>query len=168
SSLFQSTFSLQLIDGEFLPPNYKLTPFFFRLRCPLIAYNLYTFNQETLYLWKISKKGKLFYSFLNRKWYIDRLYNEFISQQLLKLGFDFTYKAIDRGIIESFGPFGITNSVKNNATKLQNVQSGYLYHYTFLILLGTTLFLFSITFLVKLSALNFIIFLFVVLFFISK
>ena len=168
ASLFQNPFSFQLIDAEFLPQIYKLTPLFFSFSGALIAYIVYTFNQETLYLWKISKKGKLFYSFLNRKWYIDRLYNEFISQQLLKIGFDFTYKAIDRGIIESFGPFGITNSVKNNANKLQTVQSGYLYHYTFLILLGSTLFLFSITFLVKLSALNFIIFLFIVLFFISK
>jgi NADH-ubiquinone oxidoreductase chain 5 len=168
ASLFQNPFTFQLIDAEFLPHIYKLTPLFFSFSGAILAYIFYTFNQDLLYSWKISKKGQLLYSFLNRKWYIDRIYNEFISQKIMKLGFDFTYKAVDRGIIETFGPFGITNNVKDNANKLQNVQSGYLYHYTFLILIGATLFLFSITFLVKISALNFIIFLFVVLFFLIK
>lgn len=167
-SIFQNPFNFQLIDAEFLPHIYKLLPLFFSFSGAFLAYIFYTFNQNTMYSWKISKQGRILYNFFNRKWYIDRIYNEFVSQQLLKLGFDFTYKAVDRGIIETFGPYGITKNITENANKLQIIQSGYLYHYTFLILIGTTLFLFAITFLVKFSALNFIIFLFLVLFFISK
>lgn len=167
-SIFQNPFNFQLIDAEFLPQIYKLLPLFFSFSGAFLAYIFYTFNQNIMYSWKISKQGRILYNFFNRKWYIDRIYNEFVSQQLLKLGFDFTYKAVDRGIIETFGPYGITKNITENANKLQIIQSGYLYHYTFLILIGTTLLLFAITFLVKFSALNFIIFLFLVLFFISK
>lgn len=168
SSLMQNPFTFQLIDAEFLPHVYKLTPLLFSFTGAILAYVFYTFNQELLYSWKLSQKGKFIYSFFNRKWYIDRIYNEFISQKLLNFGFNFTYKAVDRGIIEVFGPFGLTNTIKNNANKMQAMQSGYLYHYTFLILIGATLFLFSITFLIKLSSLNFVIFLFLVLFFLNK
>ena len=46
------------------------------------------------------------YTFLNRKWFFDKIYNEFISQIILNLSYHTTYKAIDRGIIESVGPYG--------------------------------------------------------------
>jgi len=168
SSIFQNPFSFQFIDAEFLPQIYKLIPLLFSFSGAILAFLFYIVNQNSLYKWKISKKGKLIYTFFNRKWYIDRLYNEFISQQLLKLGFNFTYKSVDRGIIEVFGPYGLTTNISEKADNMQIIQSGYLYHYTFLILIGTTFFLFSITFLVKISALNFIIFLFLVLFFLIK
>ena len=51
-----------------------------------------------------------------------------------------TYKAIDRGIIEMFGPYGISHTVYNVSLKMARVQSGYLYHYATMMMIGIILF----------------------------
>jgi len=50
--------------------------------------------------------GKKVYTFLSRRWLFDRLQNELIGSIILKLGYNTTYKVIDKGIIELFGPKG--------------------------------------------------------------
>jgi hypothetical protein len=50
-----------------------------------------------------------------------------------------TYKAIDRGIIEILGPYGISNTVSEQSRKIGSAQTGYLYHYAFVMLVGVTL-----------------------------
>ena len=47
-----------------------------------------------------------------------------------------TYKAIDRGIIEILGPYGISNTVSEQSRKIGSAQTGYLYHYAFVMLVG--------------------------------
>ena len=46
---------------------------------------------------------------------------------------------VDRGIIEVFGPMGLSLVIMKKASSLSKLQTGYLYHYTFLILTGLTL-----------------------------
>ena len=48
---------------------------------------------------------------------------------------------IDRGIIEILGPMGLTNLISKNAWSLSKLQSGFIYHYTFLILILCTVLL---------------------------
>ena len=48
------------------------------------------------------------YTFLNRKWFFDKVYNEYITQHVLSFGYQTTYKLIDRGLFEFLGPLGIT------------------------------------------------------------
>ena len=133
-AIIQNPFSFQLIDAEFLPHTYKLIPLILSCSGAILAYLLYTFNIEKLYSLKMSTFGLNFYNFFNRKWYFDRFYNEMISQHILNFGFNFSYKNIDRGIIEYFGPYGITNEISQVSKKMLTVQSGFLYHYTFSIL----------------------------------
>ena len=164
-ALIQNPFTFQLVDAEFLPHTYKLIPLILSCSGAILAYFLYTFNFKTLYLIKTSSIGLNFYNFFNRKWYFDRIYNEIITQQILNFGFNFSYKNIDRGIIEYFGPYGITNEISQASKKILNLQSGFLYHYTFSILLGVTLLIFALTFFLKLFSLNlFLLFIFVVFF----
>ena len=96
----------------------------------------YLFLDKFLYYIKISSKGIKFYNFLNRKWFFDKIYNEIISQNLLETGYKLTYKIIDRGIIELFGPLGLSTIIKKNAKQFSNLQSGYIYHYTLLMLVS--------------------------------
>jgi hypothetical protein len=51
---------------------------------------------------------------------------------------------IDRGIIEILGPMGLTNLVGKQSLDLHKLQTGFLYHYAFVILLSVT-FLISLT-----------------------
>ena len=53
---------------------------------------------------KTSLIGKKLNTFFNRKLLLDKIYNEYVSQNILDFGHHFTYKSIDRGLIESLGP----------------------------------------------------------------
>ena len=100
------------------------------------------------------------YNFLKRKWYFDRVYNEFIGQNALNISYYFAYKDVDRGIIEKVGPSGIVQGIRYTVNRINGLQSGQIYHYLFLILFSTVLFVFiSICFSNILVSLNVILFL---------
>ena len=83
--------------------------------------------------------GRKLYNFLNKKWFFDKIYAEFIVQSFLTFSYHISYKIIDRGIIEVLGPMGLSNLVSKKAHSLHKLQTGFLYHYAFLMLVGTTL-----------------------------
>jgi len=57
------------------------------------------------------------------------------------MSYTITYKIVDRGIIEVFGPMGLSSVITKKALYLSNLRTGYLYHYTFFMLTGFTLIL---------------------------
>ena len=69
------------------------------------------------------------------------MYNEYVSQFFFTTSYSITYKVIDRGIIEVFGPMGLSSIITKKASYISKLQTGYLYHYTFFILTGLTLIL---------------------------
>ena len=79
---------------------------------------------------------RFFYNFFNRKWFFDKVYNEFINQFVLKVGYYKTYKLLDRGVVEKLGPFGIMNFFYNNSMKINFLQTGLIYHSALLMLIG--------------------------------
>ena len=52
-----------------------------------------------------------------------------------------SYKIVDRGIFEMLGPSGMSMAIPKTSFNLNKLETGYLYHYTFLILIGSTLLL---------------------------
>jgi NADH:ubiquinone oxidoreductase subunit 5 (subunit L)/multisubunit Na+/H+ antiporter MnhA subunit len=83
--------------------------------------------------------GKKIYNFLNRKWFFDKIYNEYFGQFFFKFGYSISYKFIDRGIFEILGPTGLSSTALKIGSSLHNMQTGYIYHYTLSILIGSTL-----------------------------
>ncbi len=69
---------------------------------------------------------------------IFKVYNEFISQEVLSIGYNTTYKLVDRGLFEFLGPLGITRTVWQNGKLFTGMQTGFVYHYTFVMLAGLT------------------------------
>jgi NADH-ubiquinone oxidoreductase chain 5 len=126
------------IDSEFIPSAFKLFPVFFSLFGAALAFYWYVFHSRFLYKMKTSVSGRSLYNFLNRKWFFDKVYNACIAQLLLKFGYNTTYKIIDRGIFEVFGPAGISIVVPLKSLYLTKLQTNYIYHYTFIILIGVT------------------------------
>lgn len=157
SSIFQNPFLFSLADAEFLDTITKLVPLIFSFSGAFFAYFLYSFDFKGLFALKMSAIGQIVYHFFSRKWFFDRIYNQFVGQQTLRVGLEFTYKQVDRGIIELFGPFGFVNNVRLLSNKLIGMQSGFLYHYTFMILVGVTFLLLIFTLYLKFFALNLII-----------
>ena len=135
----------QMIDAEFLPTFIKLLPVIFSFSGLFSAFYLYFFKFKFLYELKTSNIGLYFYNFLNRKWYFDKIYYEFINQYILKIGYNYSYKMIDKGLIEMFGPYGLVTIFSFLSQQIVLLQTGYIYHYSLLILIST-IFLINVLF----------------------
>ena len=98
-----------------------------------LSFFLYNFQSLILFRLKVSFLGRKIYTFLNKKWFFDKLYNELFGQFFFKFGYTISYKAIDRGTFEIIGPTGLSSVALNIAHKLHKAQTGSLYHYTLLI-----------------------------------
>jgi len=133
--------NMNMIDAEFINHKFKLLPVILSLLGVFSSAMLYSYASSTLFNWKITLIGRKIYNFLNKKWFFDKVYNEYIGQFFFSFGYNVSYKVIDRGIIEIFGPMGLSSFVLTSATKVIKLQSSYIYHYTFLILVGSTLIL---------------------------
>lgn len=77
----------------------------------------------------------LMYKFLKNKWYFDELYDLIFVRPLKRLGY-FLWKTGDGKVIDGFGPDGMTRVVLNVTRRAIAMQSGYLYHYAFAMLVG--------------------------------
>jgi len=148
-----------LTDIEFLQLFYKLLPFFITILGSLVAVFLYFFNMSKYFNLKQNMIFKQILVFLNRKWYFDKYLVEIIGLPILNISYFYNYKDVDRGILEYFGPFGIINNIKDTVFTYKKLQTGYIYHYIFLLILST-FFLFLIHFInINFKILFFLIFL---------
>jgi NADH-ubiquinone oxidoreductase chain 5 len=130
-----------IIDAEFLPPFIKWLPFLISLFASFFAFFIYSFSLVTLTKLYKTTLGHDLYLFINRKWLFDKLQNELIIATFLRFGYHTTYKVVDKGIIELFGPVGLTNLVKKTSKALSNIQSGLLNHYAYIMFMGLFSFL---------------------------
>ena len=106
-----------------------------------LSFVLYNFQSRILFSLKTSFLGRKIYTFLNKKWFFDKIYNEFIGQFFFKFGYSISYKCIDRGIFEIAGPTGISYAASKTAVQLHIFQSNSIDHYTLIILAGIAFFL---------------------------
>ena len=143
NSLFVKPSNFTIIDSEFIQIEYKLLPLILSLCGITFAFFQYTRNTYLLYKTKTIKVGNFLYNFLNKKWFFDKIYNEFVVQSFFDKGFSISYKIIDKGIIEIFGPKGFSNLVIKNSVEFSKFQTSNIYHYVYLTLSGiTTIFIF--------------------------
>ena len=134
-----------IIDAEFLPPFIKWLPFFVSLLSASFAFYIYSYGLTTLVNFYKTTLGHDLYLFINRKWLFDKLQNELVTAALLRFGYHTTYKIIDKGIIELFGPVGLSTLVKKTSKSMGSLQSGLLNHYAFVMFIGLFIFLSCIT-----------------------
>ncbi|TAL04855.1 MAG: NADH-quinone oxidoreductase subunit L [Rhodospirillaceae bacterium] len=76
--------------------------------------------------------------FLLNKWYFDELYDWMFVRPAFRIGRLF-WKGGDGAVIDGLGPDGISTTVVRMAQRLGVVQSGYLYHYAFAMIVGIAL-----------------------------
>ena len=136
NAIYVAPKNMNAIDAEFIPQIWKLLPVCLSILGASLSFYLYTFENQILYSWKVSSIGNLFYNFFSKKWFFDKVYNEYITQSFLSFGYHISYKTIDRGLIELLGPYGFSRLVSLQAFALQKLQTGFLYHYTLVILIS--------------------------------
>ena len=109
-----------------------LTPILVILSIP-IAYYLFVKNKNLPE--RIASVNKPLYNFLLNKWYFDEFYDATIVKPSKKLGI-FLWKFFDIKLIDGFGPDGLSAFIKKCSLKANKFQSGYIYQYAFIMLLG--------------------------------
>ena len=109
-----------------------ITPTLVILSIPL-AYYLFLKNRNLPE--RLASINKPLYQFLLNKWYFDELYDVLFVKPSKKLGL-FLWKFFDLKIIDGFGPDGISSMIKKFSVKANKFQSGYIYQYAFVMLLG--------------------------------
>ena len=82
--------------------------------------------------------NKPFYNFLVKKWYFDELYDSIFVKSFKGIG-TFLWQRGDVKTIDAYGPDGVAKVVKNLSDRASSIQSGYLYHYATVILIGVVL-----------------------------
>ena len=129
----ESIFFLNPLSNEH-PPFWFLimTPVLVILSIPL-AYYLFVKNKNLPT--QIVDTNKPLYHFLLNKWYFDELYENIFVIPSKKLGL-FLWKFFDVKLIDGFGPDGISAFIKKCSIKANKFQSGFIYQYAFVMLLG--------------------------------
>jgi len=98
-----------------------------------LSYYLYVKNTDILS--GVRKLNEPLYNFLLNKWYFDELY-EAIFVKPLKLIGSFLWKKGDQNTIDRYGPDGFSKIIKYFSNKAVKFQSGYIYDYAFVMLIG--------------------------------
>ncbi len=114
-----------------------ITPIIVVLTIPL-AFYLYIKNEQILI--NLTNKNEKIYLFLLNKWYFDEIYEKIIVEPIKKIG-KFLWRSGDENIIDKYGPDGISKIVKLISNKAIKLQSGYIFDYAFVMLIGFSLLL---------------------------
>jgi len=129
-----------LIESEWIPQTQKMLPLVSTLAGLLVAYSVSMSSVWTSYRVKITPFGRRLYMFLNKRWFFDKVYNDWVSGAALQFGYTVSFKALDKGMFELLGPSGIAASFQALAQSLSRFQSGLIYHYAVVMLLGIVVF----------------------------
>jgi NADH-quinone oxidoreductase subunit L len=108
------------------------TPTLVIIAIPL-SYYLYVKNTDVLS--GVKKLNEPLYNFLLNKWYFDEFYEAIFVKPLKSAGL-FLWKKGDQNTIDRYGPDGFSKIIKYFSNKAIKFQSGYIYDYAFVMLLG--------------------------------
>lgn len=84
---------------------------------------------------ELAHQQPMLYQFLLNKWYFDELYDLIFVRPTKWLG-RFLWKKGDGFVIDGFGPDGVSARVLDVTRNVVKIQTGYLYHYAFAMLIG--------------------------------
>ena len=104
----------------------------------LVAAYAYAIRPGTAGRW--AKSNPLLYKFFLNKWYFDELYDFLFVRPAFWLGRLF-WKTGDGRIIDGMGPDGVAARVVDVTNRAVKLQSGYVYHYAFAMLIGVAAFI---------------------------
>jgi NADH-quinone oxidoreductase subunit L len=97
---------------------------------------------------ELARTQEILYKFLLNKWYFDEIYDIIIVRPTKWLG-RLLWKGGDGWLIDGFGPDGVSARVLDITRNVVRLQTGYLYHYAFAMLIGAAIFITWFTFAVR-------------------
>lgn len=120
------------IDFEFIKFFYKMLPLVFSVFGLIFGYYL-AINFKLLFMSKFFFKLNIFF---NYKWYFDYIYNVFISNFFLNVGYKYTYKQIDKNLLELFGSKGVYYFLIKMAFLMKKIYNSYVYMYVNMLIIA--------------------------------
>ena len=116
-----------------VPKWVKVSPFVMMVLGLATAWYFYIRSPETPK--RLAAEHEGLYKFLLNKWYFDELYNLIFVRPAMWIGRQL-WKKGDGEIIDGYGPDGVAARVQNVTSWVVRLQTGYLYHYAFAMLIG--------------------------------
>lgn len=141
NALFTLPNKQYFVEAEWLNTSVKRIPLFFSFGGVFLAGVRYTFGFNSLYALKETHLGRKLYTFLNRKWFFDKVYNDWVAAPLLRGAYAHTYQNMDRGLVEMFGPYGFATAIYKYSFNISLVSFGFVFRNLFIILGGLGFFL---------------------------
>ena len=132
-SLFTLPDNHILEEFHHVPVWVKVSPFIAMLLGLLLAWQFYIRSPETPK--RLAEQHNGLYKFLLNKWYFDEVYDFLFVNPAKRLGY-FLWKRGDGWLIDGFGPDGVSARVLDVTQRVVRLQTGYLYHYAFAMLIG--------------------------------
>jgi NADH-ubiquinone oxidoreductase chain 5 len=127
-----------------IPIFYKFLPFFTSICGALLAMFLPRyFNKLLVDLELYNFFSRSIFILFNKKWFFDFAYNK-IGYVLLNLSYYLSYEFFDKGLLELFGPLGLTNVVNYTGYFISRIQNGLLTNGLQMLMFGFYLFLTSV------------------------
>jgi len=125
-----------MLNTEFAVPTlFKLLPLLFTLSLSIIALSLSEYSSNLLISFKLSRLGYTIFSFFNQRFFVEQIYNTYITGRVLKLGSQ-TTKVLDKGSIELIGPYGLEKTLTNLSNNIAKLDTGIITSYALYILIG--------------------------------
>ena len=116
-----------------VPPWVKLLPVIAGALGLAVAWTMYVANP--LLPGRLANAVRPLYLFSYHKWYFDELYDAVFVRPARGLG-TFLWRKVDVGVIDDWGPNGVAASTLAGTRRIVRLQSGYIYHYAFVMLIG--------------------------------
>jgi NADH-quinone oxidoreductase subunit L len=132
-AIFTGAHNHVLHESHEVPTWVKLSPLVLTILGALIAFWIYVLREGIAKHWADGRSPV--WLFLYNKWYFDELYDVIFVKGAKALG-DLFWKVGDVKIIDGLGPNGAAWASLKSAARLAKVQSGYVYHYAFVMLIG--------------------------------
>ncbi len=115
----------------------KLLPVLLAAGGIALAYQMYVRRPELPA--EVTQRIRPVYLFVLNKWYFDELYRGLLIRPAMLLG-SALWRTGDMGTIDAYGPDGIAARARGLARQASRLQSGYVYHYAFVMLIGVVAF----------------------------
>lgn len=126
-----------LNEAERVPVIVAYLPLFLGLLGIATSFLFYVLNPSIPA--RLAANFRLLYLFLLNRWYFDELYDRLFVRPAFVLG-DGLWKGGDGAVIDGLGPDGVAAMTRDLARQASRLQTGYVYHYAFAMMIGLVAF----------------------------
>jgi len=137
------------LEAEYIPQWIKMLPLVSGLLGLIVSFCVQKFSH---FFYGVTLQTSWLYLFLNRRWLVDKFYNDVLASPFMQFGYNVSFKNIDKGVLELTGPVSIPSTVKEMSRFVSSFHTGFIYHVAFVVLLA---FFLSFTIICDISLISF-------------